>query len=54
MKSQNIHFRLSQVDYDIIVKTCNHMDISISQLIISLVIPWCINHCPEDIYISSS
>lgn len=42
MKNCELHLRLSKSDYDLISDTAKKMDMTISHLILSVLIPYCL------------
>lgn len=45
-KSCRFELRLTQSDYEILVLTSKRFDMSMSQFVTSIVIPWCLSNSP--------
>lgn len=43
MKSSRLNIRLSEKDFNLIVSTADRMNLTVSKLILSLLIPYCLN-----------
>lgn len=49
MKNCELHLRLSKSDYDLISDTAKKMDMTISHLILSVLIPYCLRSIKSNI-----
>ncbi len=43
MKTCDLHIRLSEKDFNLIKSTADRMNLTVSKLILSLLIPYCLN-----------